>query len=189
MGIIQDLIPSSDGKVRAATVKTTIPNKKLPLHRTLNTTIRTKAICHLYPLELDIELEDVEENNEVENDTIEILSNSQWTICASNNCSRPSGVTLKWIQCESCEDWLHTHRMGLDNNKEIEENFFACLKCWKPKLPQLLEEEEEEEMELDFSGFITEVNEELDYIKGKRCRKAAQKCRDGLLRKIGNKEL
>ena len=49
--------------------------------------------------------------------------------------------------------------------------------------------EENEEIELDFSGFITEVNEDLDYIKAKRCRKVAQKCRDGLLKKIENKEL
>ena len=191
MGIIQELIPSSDGEVRAATVKTTIPNKKLPLYRTLNTTIRTKAICHLYPLELDIEIEDeIENNNEKDitiNDTIEILEDSEWTLCSIENCLRPAGITLKWIQCGSCKDWFHINCMGLDNNKEMEETFFACLKCWKPKLLNILEEDEE--IELDFSGFITEANEDLDYVKAKRCRKAAKKCREGLLKKIENKQL
>ena len=116
-----------------------------------------------------------------------MLEDLEWTLCSATNCLKPSGITLKWIQCGSCKDWFHINCMGLDNNKEIEETFFACLKCWRPKLPQLLEDEEE--IELDFSGFITEINDELDYIKGKRCRKAAQKCRDRLLRKIENKDL
>ena len=191
MGIIQELIPSTDGKIRAAIVKTTIPNKKLPLHRTLNTTIRTKAICHLYPLELDIEIEDeLEENKEQDiliNDTVEMLEDSEWTLCSEINCLRPKGITLKWIQCGSCKNWFHINCMGLENNKEIEETFFACLKCWKPNLPNILEDEEE--IELDFSGFITEVNEDLDYVKAKRCRNAAKKCREELLKKIENKQL
>ena len=44
-------------------------------------------------------------------------------------------------------------------------------------------------LNLDFSGFTTEVNEDLDYVKAKRCRRAAKKCREGLLKKIENKQL
>ena len=118
-----------------------------------------------------------------------MLEDSEWTLCSEINCLRPKGITLKWIQCGSCKNWFHINCMGLENNKEIEETFFACLKCWKPNLPNILEDEEE--IELDFSGFITEVNEnlDLDYIKAKRYRNAAKKCREELLKKIENKQL
>ena len=82
-------------------------------------------------------------------------------------------MALEWIQCGLGKDWFKINCMGLDNNKEGEETFFACLKCWKPKLSVILEEDEE--IELGFSGFITEVNEDLDYVKAKRCKNAAKK--------------
>ena len=55
IGVIQELIQSSDGQIRAAMVKTTLPTKNIKLHRNLRTTMRRKAINHLYPLELNIE--------------------------------------------------------------------------------------------------------------------------------------
>ena len=93
-----------------------------------------------------------------------ILEDSEWTLCSAINCLRQLGITLEWIQCGLYKDWFYIDCMGLDNNK-VEETFFECLKCWKPKLSNILEEKE---IELDFSSFITKVNEDLDYVKVKR---------------------
>ena len=55
MGIITELVPSSDGQVRAAIVKTTLPSNKINLTKNLCEKFRKKAVRHLYPLELQVE--------------------------------------------------------------------------------------------------------------------------------------
>ena len=69
MGIIHELIPSSDGQIRAAVVKTTIKEKEINLHRNIKTVYRTKAIFHLYPLEINV-IENMDKNPNTINDVI-----------------------------------------------------------------------------------------------------------------------
>ena len=78
LAIIQELIKSTDGQVRSAIVKTTLPTKRIELHRNLKTTLKRKAINHLYPLELNVENYRKEESiinfdteEQIENNTIE----------------------------------------------------------------------------------------------------------------------
>ena len=110
-------------------------------------------------------------------------------MCGADKCQKPTEKTLKWIQCEVCNNWLHMKCMGLKEQLDID-SFFACIQSWKPKTPITLNEELEEE-EADFSGFLQEEMEktELEIIIGRRTRKAAEKCRNKLIKKISNKEL
>ncbi|CAL4173904.1 unnamed protein product, partial [Meganyctiphanes norvegica] len=55
MCIITELYESSDGQVRSAKVRTTLPAKNLERNRTLAIRFRKKAINHLIPLELEVE--------------------------------------------------------------------------------------------------------------------------------------
>ena len=55
LGIIVKLIQSSDGIVRKAEVKTTIPSPNISLTKNLKTEIRTKALNQLIPLELKVD--------------------------------------------------------------------------------------------------------------------------------------
>ena len=58
LGVITELIPSSDGAVRTAIVKVTIP-AKVPLNKPFRTELREKSIKHLLPLELKVD-EDID---------------------------------------------------------------------------------------------------------------------------------
>ncbi|CAL4117874.1 unnamed protein product, partial [Meganyctiphanes norvegica] len=209
MGIIHKLIPSTDGLIRSAWVKTTIPRKHINLHRNLCETFRRKAIIHLHPLELNIEDPETDrENNEQSlevsdsqdgqdiniSDTnieteIEELEEEEWSSCGLEKCLQPSEKTLRWIQCESCKSWIHYGCVGLNENLTYEDSFFACHGCWKPSLPIDIRETEIDP-ELDFSGFVRdEIGDMTEEVTGRTSRKAADKCRRDLIQKIINKEI
>ena len=56
LACITRLIPSSDGLIRKVEVKTTIPNPRTSIDKNLKTVHRIKAINHLIPLELKVEV-------------------------------------------------------------------------------------------------------------------------------------
>ena len=55
LGIITELLPSTDGQVRKARVRTTVPAKRTDIRKNLRIEERVKSINHLLPLELDVE--------------------------------------------------------------------------------------------------------------------------------------
>ena len=57
LGVITKLIPSSDGQIRNAEVKTTLPSK-VPIEKNYKIVHKVKAINHLIPLELKVELDE-----------------------------------------------------------------------------------------------------------------------------------
>ena len=166
LGIIHELIPSSDKKIRKAIIKTTLANKNIPLNRTFKTVFRTKAINHLYPLELNIEdslinlednvIENEEQNTPSEDDNvvdIEEIDINEIEVCEAQKCKRPKELILKWIQCYACKAWFHTKCLNIRNDIKLEDIFFACLTCWQPTIPTLIENEIEN---FDFKGFTDE---------------------------------
>ena len=58
LAYITKLIPSSDGLIRKVEVKTTVPNPRTSLTKNLKTVHRIKAINHLIPLELKVEMDE-----------------------------------------------------------------------------------------------------------------------------------
>ena len=64
LGVITKLIPSEDGVVRNAEVRTTVPSK-VPLDKSLRTEYKIKAIKHLLPLELNVNFEDFQNPDEI----------------------------------------------------------------------------------------------------------------------------
>ena len=58
LAYITKLIPSSDGLIRKAEVKTTVPNPRTSLNKNLKTVHKVKAINHLIPLELKVEADE-----------------------------------------------------------------------------------------------------------------------------------
>ena len=204
LGIIHELIPSSDGKVRKAVVKTTLANKNIPLKRTFKTILRTKAINHLYPLELNIEnnLISLEENKEDEQNTlsdevdnneadVEETESNETEVCEAKSCIRPKELISKWIQCYTCKAWFHIKCLNMSNDINFEDIFFACLACWQPTTPTLIENETEN---FDFEGFTEEemtrnFPTDLDNNIGRRVRQTAQKCRQKIIQKIKEKQI
>ncbi|CAL4088480.1 unnamed protein product, partial [Meganyctiphanes norvegica] len=98
------------------------------------------------------------------------LEEETWDCCGSEKCLRPTGKTLKWIQCEVCYNWHHFDCVGLDESRNYKETFFACIPCWRPRslIPtqdgENSEAGEEEEIididplgisQIDFSGFCS----------------------------------
>ena len=223
MGIITQLVPSTDGCIRTAMVKTTKPSK-IKTEKNLKVEVRRKAINHLYPLELNIEdgeldkvnvdfddsvdnicETDIGNTSQVSqqlhgtsvsvNETVEELEENEWLSCGMVTCKRPTKNNLKWVYCEACKEWIHAVCVNLDETIEMEDNYFACPPCWRPIQP-LPEEDNNSDSEsesdnekdslkkFDFCGF-----ENLNPINGRRTRKAAEKCRNDLIKKIKNKQL
>ena len=58
LAYITRLIPSLDGLIRKVEVKTTVPNPRTSLDKNLKTVHRVKAINHLIPLELKVEMDE-----------------------------------------------------------------------------------------------------------------------------------
>ena len=148
MGIITELVPSSDGQVRSAIVKTTLPSKKLYLPQNLCISYRKKAVKHLYPLELQVEgYEDrvfppaPYRGQVTEGEVVEAVD-ERWDQCSDPGCSRPREKSLRWIMCESCDGWNHFACAGLDEKKSYDDCFFACRSCWGPSLPLVLGEDD-----------------------------------------------
>ena len=48
-------------------------------------------------------------------------------------CKKPDASILKWIQCDRCQFWFHLICVGLSRDKDYEDTFFACNKCWDPR--------------------------------------------------------
>ena len=143
LGIITELVSSTDDSVRTAMVKVTIP-AKVPLNKPYRTEIREKSIKHLFPLELKVD-EDIDflqnpENlhdhehpdlsvdqevlNEVPNlpDTLITAENQvnheDTAPCDHTNCLKPIPVSergLRWINCmaKKCTAWHHFECAGL----------------------------------------------------------------------------
>ena len=202
LGIIHELIPSSDGEIRKAIIKTTLANKNIPLKRTFKTILRIKAISHLYPLELNIEnnligfevnqeqLEQDEQNTSLD-EINNIINSEEIEACEAQKCIRPTELILKWIQCHSCKAWFHTKCLNMRNDINFDDIFFACLKCWQPTTPTLIEDETEN---FDFEGFTEDEMKrdfpsDLDNNIGKRVRQTAQKCREKIIQKIKERQI
>ncbi|XP_020280192.1 lysine-specific demethylase 5A isoform X2 [Pseudomyrmex gracilis] len=50
--------------------------------------------------------------------------------CAAENCLRPSGKEVDWVQCDGgCEGWFHMHCVGLDRTDIAEEDDYICSNC------------------------------------------------------------
>ena len=58
LAVIVRLIPSSDGEIRQAEIKTTVPSPSIDLKKNLKTVYKIKAISQLIPLELQAELQE-----------------------------------------------------------------------------------------------------------------------------------
>ena len=58
LAYITKLIPSSDGLIRKAEVRTTVPNPRISLDKNLQTVHKIKAINQLIPLELKVEIQE-----------------------------------------------------------------------------------------------------------------------------------
>ena len=111
LGIIEKLIPSSDGLIRRALVRTTVPSPRININKNLPVVLKEKAICHLIPLELKVDsqlplsnLNDILSNEESPNPD-DITSrihkqtpslNTQSNI--SNEESPISDDTVDWVQ-------------------------------------------------------------------------------------------
>ena len=133
MGIVLELIQGSDGKVREAKVRTTIPAKNLHRDQTMGTRVYKKAIVHLHPLELECEFynelqnenefrhnrkvstnlnnEENEAEEEDEGESTENLFNkiseieSEFEACKRVDCIEFVGNKLSWIRCDVCHSW------------------------------------------------------------------------------------
>ena len=100
--------------------------------------------------------------------------------------------------------------MGLDGSKEYDEEFFACLTCFRPAVPIKVDEGEddgendegEDDVEniFDFSGFsITNERENIEiveddfnpnvYKRGRLVRKTAQNCLQFFKELVKNNEV
>ena len=71
LGVITKLIPSQDGIIRNAEVRTTVPSK-VPLEKSFRTEYKVKALKHLLPLELKVDYEDFQNPNNVNLDDANI---------------------------------------------------------------------------------------------------------------------
>ncbi|CAL4060421.1 unnamed protein product, partial [Meganyctiphanes norvegica] len=74
--------------------------------------------------------------------------------CGATPCLKPQGSTLRWILCEACSIWHHLECIGLDENKNYNDSFFACETCWKPQIPIIWDDKEKDDEEYNFRGFI-----------------------------------
>ena len=59
LAVITKLIPSADGEIRNAEVRTTIPSPRISLTKNYKIVHKIKAICQLLPLELKVELDEI----------------------------------------------------------------------------------------------------------------------------------
>ena len=189
MGVIHELIPSSDGQIRAAVVKTTIKEKEIKLHRNIKTVYRTKAIFHLYPLEINVE-ENMDKNpitidkivhKNIDDKEIEYIS-QEWEKCGWKGCKKPTNKILKWIHCERCDRWIHFHCMDLNPEQSYDDTFFACYECWEPR--KIIQD-----LELETNNQNEWLQQEKDNNGDKRTRKAAKKCISNIRNKIENKQI
>merc|ERR1712008_635376 len=127
--------------------------------------------------------------------SVEEIEENEWLSCGMVACQKPTKKNLKWVKCDVCHEWIHAICVNLDETVDMEDNFFACPPCWRPIQP-LTEEDNNSESdsgneegkdlvaEFDFKGF-----ENLDPINGRRTRKAAENCRNDLIRKIKSGQL
>ena len=134
-----------------------------------------KAICHLYPLELEVEEDEedllsqvpseisqsgnasLHDNEELSSGDVpdaspfsssnpqeeenSLIEEQNLDPCGADICTRPNDAVLKWIQCDRCEFWFHLACINLPRNKNYDDVYFACKKCWEPKNAVDLEEE------------------------------------------------
>ena len=108
----------------------------------------------------------------------------QWDQCSAVKCLRPKEKSLKWIQCEACKGWNHFICAGLDACRSYEDSYFACLSCWKPSIPIVLDEgdrkheaEVTEFLDTDVLGLVFRPNCGVSVAPGRPVRAAAVKCR------------
>ena len=152
LGVIVKLLPSSDGVVRKAEVKTTIPSPHVNLHKNLRTVIRVKAINQLIPLELKVDTQttiDVEnfvnlnktvnqaaDNSELDRN-LELDRNfdenetpiEEGGSCSIVDCKNPVG-NIKWVECTECHSWCHYICLNIPNSKKFgEDEQFFCPSC------------------------------------------------------------
>ena len=164
MGVIRKLFTSEDGQVREAMVEVVLKNKYMGSKdriRKIEKTLRLrKAICHLYPLELEVEKyeedllsqvpsETSQHSNASQNDDIpdaspfesstpqeednSLIEEENLGPCAAEKCVKPIDTVLQWIECESCRFWFHLDCLKLSKTKDYSNTYFACNNCWGPK--------------------------------------------------------
>ncbi|KAL0859382.1 hypothetical protein ABMA27_010573 [Loxostege sticticalis] len=50
--------------------------------------------------------------------------------CAANNCLRPTGKEVDWVQCDGgCDQWFHMHCVGLSRAALREDDDYVCGSC------------------------------------------------------------
>ena len=94
LGIIVKLLPSSDGIVRRAEVKTTIPSPNTPLTKNYRTEIRIKAINQLLPLELEVETGLIVEPENINNSGETRLDETIQNLNSQDGSSQNSNTNL-----------------------------------------------------------------------------------------------
>ena len=108
-----------------------------------------------------------------------------WDQCSAVRCLKPKEKSLKWILCEACKGWNHFVCAGLDACRTYQDSYFACLSCWKPSTPIVLDEGDREH-ESDITEFMETNNQDLEIrpssgvidAPGRPVRAATVKCRD-----------
>ena len=183
LGIIVKLLESSDGIVRRAEVKTTIPSTNTPLDKNYRTEIRIKAINQLLPLELEVDngcLDEtiqnivdqdmISQNSDTNpmgdspnlHDSINTIGESQeietdtGEPCGIKNCLSPDVATIQWIQCDICNTWYHFKCVGLAYTKESDNLDFYCMSCMRPQMEEFYSESES-----SFQGFPSQESRDI----------------------------
>lgn len=50
--------------------------------------------------------------------------------CAAQNCLRPTGKEVDWVQCDGgCDQWFHMHCVGLSRAALREDDDYVCGTC------------------------------------------------------------
>ena len=155
LGIIVQLLPSSDGVARRALVKTTIPQPHVSLWKNLKTEIREKALCHLIPLELKVDTwdepipsEDISQNSNTETEDQSPNENDSFNRsqmgdieldtgepCGMPDCKRPVAEhkNINWVCCDNCNRWCHYDCVDLpETAKYGKEDPYTCPICEPP---------------------------------------------------------
>ena len=124
LGIIVKLLPSSDGVVRRAEVKTTIPFeiKDSNQNKSFKTEIRIKSIKHLLPLEMKVDMDHPLQDHIEGDDSQELVQNSESQNVSSQNSNAGDSPNLN---------------SSIDLNEELTEKDEPCEAsvCRKPGPP------------------------------------------------------